>query len=655
MKIKTKLTVIIPLLFCASLLIIYFVSILSKNHIIDYMGLSLEKTILNEANSIIESDILSMKRVLSMVTKNEEISQLFYEKNRDALAKMLKDEWEELRKLGYSQFQFHLPPAQSFLRLHLPTRFGDDLSSFRETVIIANREKREVSGIETGVGGLGLREVHPVFHQGKFVGTVELGADLGLNFLNRMQGDGLLYVFVDHQGNRINTLLLKTKDSEDFSNLFDEKTLLSGKTQSIRRGNYLYSAIPLIDFKGNIVAYTGIKLDFSDILNLDNNINTILLVAIIILLALTTVLLLLFASKICNRLLNIVGVSKKISEGNLSIHIDTKGKDEISLLSASFQTMINKISYLIKIIQENAEKLVASAQESAASTQEVTSTSAAVSDESVIINEKAQESTSAMLKTSKVLVELSSLLNISKALAKDMEKDNNKAKMMVSEGRKAIDKTTESIKSIDSSTSKVESTMQALNSYTQKIAQIAQVISNIAKQTGLLALNASIEAARSGEAGKGFAVIAKQVHDLADQSSIEAKNVEELVGKISNEAHKALDATQANKTQVNEGIEIIQNSKMIFEKMFEVIDKATSNFIKIADLTNEQTAESDYIVSLINQVTETLEAVEKHIGNITTSFEEITASMENVASSSMDVSNSSQDLLENTSIFKVKD
>src|SRR3954468_2445063 len=36
---------------------------------------------------------------------------------------------------GVEQFQFHTPPATSFLRVHMPAKFGDDLSAFRKTVV----------------------------------------------------------------------------------------------------------------------------------------------------------------------------------------------------------------------------------------------------------------------------------------------------------------------------------------------------------------------------------------------------------------------------------------------------------------------------------------------------------------------------------------
>ncbi|WP_172452501.1 cache domain-containing protein [Chromatium okenii] len=40
---------------------------------------------------------------------------------------------------GVRQFQFLTAPATSFLRVHLPEKFGDDLSAIRQTIVEANR------------------------------------------------------------------------------------------------------------------------------------------------------------------------------------------------------------------------------------------------------------------------------------------------------------------------------------------------------------------------------------------------------------------------------------------------------------------------------------------------------------------------------------
>ena len=52
---------------------------------------------------------------------------------------------------GVDQFQFHVPPATSYLRVHQPAKFGDDLSGFRKTVVVANQDRKVVVGLEGGM------------------------------------------------------------------------------------------------------------------------------------------------------------------------------------------------------------------------------------------------------------------------------------------------------------------------------------------------------------------------------------------------------------------------------------------------------------------------------------------------------------------------
>jgi methyl-accepting chemotaxis protein len=112
--------------------------------------------------------------------------------DRAGLAETLGPGFPELKSAhGVVQVQFHLPPATSFLRLHALDKFGDDLSSFRFTVVEANQKMRPIAGLERGRGGLGVRAVHPVLHEGRHVGTVEFGLDFGATFFSRLaRGEG---------------------------------------------------------------------------------------------------------------------------------------------------------------------------------------------------------------------------------------------------------------------------------------------------------------------------------------------------------------------------------------------------------------------------------------------------------------------------------
>ena len=81
---------------------------------------------------------------------------------------------------GVDQAQFHLPPAQSLLRLHNPDAFGDDLTRFRPLVVAVNREQAARKGLAIARGGPAIFGVAPIQDaQGKHIGSFEFGLDFG--------------------------------------------------------------------------------------------------------------------------------------------------------------------------------------------------------------------------------------------------------------------------------------------------------------------------------------------------------------------------------------------------------------------------------------------------------------------------------------------
>ena len=81
---------------------------------------------------------------------------------------------------GIDQAQFHVPPAQSLLRLHDPSAFGDDLTRFRPIVVAVNREKAARKGVAIARGGPVIVGIAPVQDaKGNHVGSMEFGLDFG--------------------------------------------------------------------------------------------------------------------------------------------------------------------------------------------------------------------------------------------------------------------------------------------------------------------------------------------------------------------------------------------------------------------------------------------------------------------------------------------
>jgi diguanylate cyclase (GGDEF)-like protein len=82
--------------------------------------------------------------------------------------------YDNIKKIGLRQFQFHLPNTENFLRLEKPNLYGDRLIADRQTINGAIKERQLVMGFEEGRVGSGYRYVYPILNKGQVVGTVEL-------------------------------------------------------------------------------------------------------------------------------------------------------------------------------------------------------------------------------------------------------------------------------------------------------------------------------------------------------------------------------------------------------------------------------------------------------------------------------------------------
>ena len=140
------------------------------------------------------------------------VQKAFAEKNRPALLATVKDAFAvQHEKYGISQAQFHLAPAESFLRVHRPENFGDDQSAFREMVVEVNRERAIRKGIEITTSGVGVFGTLPMQGaDGKAAGSFEVGMEIGplLDELKKAYGFELA-LYIDEKSLRDTAKSLK--------------------------------------------------------------------------------------------------------------------------------------------------------------------------------------------------------------------------------------------------------------------------------------------------------------------------------------------------------------------------------------------------------------------------------------------------------------
>lgn len=325
---------------------------------------------LTRTKTAVESHISELQTLaLGLATEtanNPSIQAAFARQDRKLLTEITLPTFQVLSKdFAVKQYQFILPPATSFLRVHQLEKYGDDLSSIRFTVLEANKTQKPVSGIEIGRGGLGVRGEVPVFYQGKHIGVVDVGLDIGPAFLEEMKKQyGVdVQIMLEKEAAQSATFTGATSDvggptpdlllqASTFSKPFfgDVATydrVLKGETlvSNLNFNHRTYSRIsfPLKDYSGKIIGILEVSSDRTDIIASQSR---SLILSILISLAATVL-----GSLILVQLINytvrpikaLTEVATVLASGNLEHQAFVQSNDEVGILAKTFNMMISQL------------------------------------------------------------------------------------------------------------------------------------------------------------------------------------------------------------------------------------------------------------------------------------------------------------------------
>jgi PAS domain S-box-containing protein len=116
-------------------------------------------------------------RINNLLTGDPGIVEAFANHDRDKLHQKTLSKYEALRAENkfFQVMHFHLPDGTTFLRMHNPDFWGDDLTEIRPIVAAVHRDKKALTGYEIGRHGPFYRIVQPVFYNGEYIGALEFG------------------------------------------------------------------------------------------------------------------------------------------------------------------------------------------------------------------------------------------------------------------------------------------------------------------------------------------------------------------------------------------------------------------------------------------------------------------------------------------------
>ncbi len=521
-----------------------------------------------------------------MVAALPQVQQALAARDRDTLQTMFLPQWPQLQQQGIGQFQFHLPDASSFLRVHKPEKYGDDLSSFRQSVVQVNNTHVPVVGVEKGVAGLGVRAVVPVSYQDRPVGSVEFGVALSrLSFASLLEDQRIDLAVYLHDGGRWTTAMAPAYAARPLADAAYQQALQGRYETETRIDGHPHHVIltPLQDYSGTTIGVMEVSYDRGNIAALMSSIDQrMLLVALLTIIAAAVVFIWL-VKRSMSPLKRLVAAMEALTSGSGSVSqkLRVQGVTEVEQVTAAFNGFTSglgtKVSELIRSVSDMTTQVALMAEESGRAHQGMRRQQDEIDQIATAMTE--------MVSTVHSVAE-----NTSQAADSAQHADEQSG-----QGVALVEENIRDISSLSETVSNTSEVVQGVVQATEQIGQILSVIRTIAEQTNLLALNAAIEAARAGEHGRGFAVVADEVRTLAQRTRSSTDEIEGMISELESSVGQTVTQMERSLEQAGRSVSQSQETGASLQRIKQAVDRITDMNTQIATASEEQSSVSEEI------------------------------------------------------------
>ena len=369
------------------------------------------------------------------------------------------------------------------------------------------------------------------------------------------------------------------RDSTEVFNLIKNSQIDAAKNQSENKSKQSFNQLrDFYNIAGEIADEKSSLLSEQTITSVENSQNILLVVSTIVILF-TLVAGIIAPKAMTDALEHLSAQLKELNQGDgdLAKRINSTRQDEIGVLAADFDELINGLAQLIKSIVEQTADVITGVDKLDGGAANIKETShhqlesvemivTAVNQMSYAIKEVAENAQ----KTSSEIVTVNQLTE---------------------EGKKI---TTTTLKEITELSEMIENATQVilkLSENSTNISSVLSVIRGIAEQTNLLALNAAIEAARAGEQGRGFAVVADEVRNLASKTQQSTEDIQKMIETLQQGVDEAVQS-------INTGNSATQSTVLLSQKTLTALNDISAASSRVSDVA-AQTATATEEQSLV--------------------------------------------------------
>ncbi|MCY9062624.1 methyl-accepting chemotaxis protein McpC [Bacillus inaquosorum] len=416
------------------------------------------------------------------------------------------------------------------------------------------------------------------------------------------------------------------------------------------------------DENGKMVVYqtigetgwkVGTQFDTDKLMWISDKMNRANLWISLIALVATIILSYFLAKTITGPIQQLIAKTKAVSEGDLTVHAESKSKDEVGILTRDFNQMVENMKEMVEQVRLSSGKVSDTSEQLTAVSAETNETSGQIAKAIEEVAAGASEQASEVETINEKSESLSTKIRQIAEEAGGIKERSKSSEDASYKGLDALGQLLMKSNEANMETKKVETMLLDLENQTKNIEEVVTAISNISDQTNLLALNASIEAARAGESGRGFAVVADEVRKLAEQSALSTKHISETVKLIQLEtkeaSHAMVEASRMNDEQnsaIHETGEVLNTITAEMQSLVQGIDHI---YEEIQRMSDEQLAISEAIQSISAISQESAAAAEE----VNASTDEQLITLDKVKHSTETLKHASQELMNTIQKFKL--
>ncbi|MNH87800.1 Methyl-accepting chemotaxis protein McpB [compost metagenome] len=494
---------------------------------------------------------------------------------------------------------------------------------------------------------------------GQFLGVI--GCDILLtqitSIVNKVNLDGMGFAFLlDKNGTvlahpdkkLVNT---KLKDDADFKPIVgDMLSKSSGQAEYTHTGQTQILVYQTIPSTGWILATSVSKdLAYQQLTDIRNQFLLTNLIVLIVIIAFAYFI----SIGIIKPLSRLKVTSQLMSEGDLTVKVPVKGKDEIAQLGHSFNAMAENLRNLLQKVADSASIMDTTSKNMHSHASDSGKIAEQISTAVEELAKGATDQAESVFRGAEMVTEMTgSVQRISQNVERTVQMIDQ-VNEAVHDGFSTIVNQVELAEESRMTTSDVGDSIQLLADKSNRIEEIVGVIHNIAAQTNLLALNASIEAARAGEHGRGFAVVAGEVRKLAEQSAVSSDNIIVLIKEIQQATLQSVDKVSKAKQVVEYQEAAVNDTRASFDKIKESIDSIVVQIHEVSSAESVLSVNASDISDVISNVAAVAEQSAASTEEVASSAHEQSGSIIQISELSGELTKNADSLLDEVGKFKI--